>query len=116
MLRCPQGIVQCLEPIMPRIDKKVPKRYRLTRVEQDRYDLESALPLALELGKITDLGLGLRVESKGWFTGAYRVYRISTEPLGNPKEFEPELIHIPQVNPGSTNNLKITIIRHLMTF
>lgn len=57
--------------------------------------MESTLPLALEFRKITDLGPGLRVESKGWGTGAYRVYRISTEPLGDPQDIEPELVHIP---------------------
>jgi formylglycine-generating enzyme required for sulfatase activity len=74
---------------------KVPKRYRVTKVEEDRYDLESTLPLSLELGKLADLGPGLRVESKGWGTGAYRVYRVSTEPLGDPAGYEPELVHIP---------------------
>jgi formylglycine-generating enzyme required for sulfatase activity len=74
---------------------KVPKRYRVTKVEQDRYDLESTLPLSLEFGKLADLGPGLRVESKGWGTGAYRVYRVSTEPLGDPAGYEPELVHIP---------------------
>lgn len=43
---------------------KVPKRYRVTRIENNRYDLESTLPLALEFGKLPALGPGLRVESK----------------------------------------------------
>jgi sulfatase modifying factor 1 len=74
---------------------KVPKRYRVTRVDVNRYDLQSTLPLALELRKLADLGPGLRIESKGWGTGAYRVFRVSTEPLGDPLNYEPELVHIP---------------------
>lgn len=74
---------------------RVPQGYRVTRVDQNRYELLSTLPLALEIGRIRDLGPGLRVESKGWGTGAYRIYRVSTEPLGDPTEFEPALVHIP---------------------
>jgi sulfatase modifying factor 1 len=74
---------------------KVPNRYRVTRVEKYGYDLRSTLPLAVTIGKFPDLGPGLRAESKGWLTGAYRVYRISTRPLGDPRDFEPELVHIP---------------------
>jgi formylglycine-generating enzyme required for sulfatase activity len=74
---------------------KVPERYRLTRVEKNGYDLLSTLPLALRLGEIQDLGPGLRAENKGLGTGAYRVYRISTKPLGDPRNLEPELVHIP---------------------
>lgn len=73
----------------------VPKRYRVTRVDWNRYDLESTLPLAIELSKLKNLGPGLRIESKGWGTGAYRVFRISTEALGGPDNFEPELVHVP---------------------
>jgi formylglycine-generating enzyme required for sulfatase activity len=74
---------------------RVPKSYRVTRVEKNRYDLESTLPFAIELGKIRTLGSGLRVERKGWGTGAYRVYRRSTASLGEPLDFEPVLVHIP---------------------
>jgi formylglycine-generating enzyme required for sulfatase activity len=73
----------------------VPKGYRVTRIEKNRYDLESVLPLCIELRKLNDLGPGLRVESKGWLSGSYKVFRISTDPLGGPRNFEPELIHIP---------------------
>ena len=73
----------------------VPKRYRVTRIEPNRYDLVSTLPLAIELRKLNYLGPGLRVESKGRLTGAHRVFRISTDPLGDPRVFEPELVFIP---------------------
>lgn len=71
---------------------KIPKRYRVTKVGTDYYELTSSLPLALEIGRLPNLGPGLRAESQGWGTGAYWIHRISTEPL---VDFEPELVHIP---------------------
>jgi hypothetical protein len=73
----------------------VPKRYKLVNYSRRWYDLESLLFFHLEYGKFPDLGPGYRVESMGWGTGSYRIYKTSKLPINKFSDFEPELIHIP---------------------
>jgi formylglycine-generating enzyme required for sulfatase activity len=73
----------------------VPKRYKLVKYTNRWYEIESSLFFSIEYGNLPNLGSGFKVESKGWGTGSYRIYRTREIPFSASKHYEPELVYIP---------------------
>jgi len=76
----------------------IPDGYRLVKYSKRWYELESSLFLHLEFRKFPDLGPGYRVESLGWGSGSYRIFRTSKIPIASIPDFEPEFIYVPANN------------------